>query len=52
MNADDAAGLAALTVIAVPLLIAMGASMRPERRLPPAGAPSDERELLGDTAAE
>jgi len=36
MNADDAAGLAALTVIAVPLLIAMGASMKPERRHPPA----------------
>ena len=32
MNAQDVAGLAALTVIAIPLLIAMGASMKPERR--------------------
>ena len=52
MNAENVAGLAALTVIAVPLLIAMGASMRPERRRAPAGAPSVERALLGDTAAE
>ena len=34
MSMEDAAGLAALAAIAVPLLIAIGASMRPERRPP------------------
>ena len=52
MNAHDAAGVAALTIIVVPLLMAMGASMKPERRRQSTEAKSHEQVLQDDTAPE